>query len=108
MNWRSIPVAALLLTTGCTSVITQHNDNFRTGAMLAETRLTPDQVLGHGMRLANTTAPDCALAAQPLYMPELRFPTGTADAAFVATMNNTVYALNAANGSVKWQRTLAD
>ena len=87
--------------TGCDGcnrgdVTTQHNDIFRTGAYLSETRLTPDEVLKHGLKgryLSDDL--DENILTQPLYVRNVAFSTGNANGVFVATKGNWVYALNA-------------
>jgi uncharacterized membrane protein YwzB/outer membrane protein assembly factor BamB len=49
-------------------VITQHNDNGRTGAYTAETKLTPGRVLAQGMRVKYHYALKGPMSAQPLYV----------------------------------------
>lgn len=89
-------------------VVTQHNDNFRTGAYLGETVLTPDAVLARRMRVKYTAVVGGggAINGQPLYLRGVRFPSGTADALYVANTNNEVGAYNAETGTLKWPSTV--
>lgn len=74
------------------SVLTQHNDNHRTGAYLHETELTPATVSsGRFGRVAEFPV-DGVISAQPLYVAGLDVP-GTPNAAFIATNNNSIYRL---------------
>ncbi|MEA3178052.1 MAG: hypothetical protein QOI59_1575 [Gammaproteobacteria bacterium] len=81
------------------SVTTQHNDNLRTGANLNETLLTPANVnSGQFGKLYSVTL-DGQVYAQPLYVPNVAIPDqGSHNVVYVATMNNSVYALDADNG----------
>jgi outer membrane protein assembly factor BamB len=96
---------------GCDSgadVITQHNNNNRTGAYPAETTLTPARVLARGMRVKYTHKVDGSIAAQPLYVRHVAFRTGVANGLFVATGTNTVYGLDANSGAQQWRKVLTD
>src|SRR5215469_15269039 len=65
---------------GCTkadrNVTTQHNGNFRTGAYLAETMLTPDRVSRQGMHILYWIAPAPPPGASPTPTPS---PCATPD-----------------------------
>ena len=77
-------------------VLTQHNDNARTGANLAESILTPDAVATPGRfgKLFERQV-EGQVYAQPLYIPNVTFPQGQRNAVYVATMRNHVYAFDA-------------
>src|SRR5215831_4616766 len=85
-------------------VPTQHNDNYRTGANLNETILSPSTVNGTSFGKLFTLSVDGAVYAQPLYQGGLYFPaTGqTHNVVFVATMHNGVYAFDADTGQTLW------
>jgi hypothetical protein len=96
-----------------TDVLTQHNNNLRTGATTGETRLTVTGVTARFGRLWRLPA-DAQLLAQPLYVSNLKTkgrPEG-ANAVIFATMNNTVYAYEAdrspsrSNDTLLWARWL--
>ncbi len=83
-------------------VVTQHNDNMRTGHYAAETLLTPSLVKsGKFNRLPDLLLQDCddQIYAQPLYVHGLALPKqGVRNVLFAATQNNKVYAFDADNG----------
>jgi outer membrane protein assembly factor BamB len=90
------------------NVVTQHNDNFRTGAYLAETSLSPASIRARGMQRQFLTSVTGGVVTQPLYVRGVQFGSGEANAVFVGTTKNHVYALDARNGAVKWDSSLAD
>jgi hypothetical protein len=84
-----------------TNVITYHNDNLRTGWNQAETVLTPASVATGGFALQAQAILDGQVDAQPLFLSAQSIPgQGTHDVVYVATENDTVYALDAASGAV--------
>jgi outer membrane protein assembly factor BamB len=90
------------------NVVTQHNDNFRTGAYLAETSLSPASIRARGMQRKFLVSLTGGVVTQPLYVRGVHFAGGEANALFVGTKKNHLYALDARNGAVKWDRVLAD
>ena len=91
-------------------VLTQHNDNARTGANLAESILTPDAVAAPGRFGKLFELPvEGHVYAQPLYVPNVAFPEGQRNVIYVATMHNLVYAFDAdappASGLI-WKQSL--
>jgi len=94
-------------------VPTQHNDNFRTGANLAETALTPASVAQHGMRRVDR-AVDGVINTQILYAHGVSAGGRERNVAYVTTSANSVYAFDADDRSaglqngMLWRRTLAD
>lgn len=93
-------------------VLTQHNDNGRTGAYLFETQLTPrsvDAATGPGMRLRYELWAGGVVNAQPLYVSRLRMVDKSVhNVLFTATMANTVSAWDADSGVQLWNVTLRD
>src|SRR5579883_2909135 len=77
------------------SVLTQHNDNFRTGTNLSETILNTSDVnvKSFGKLFARST--DGTLSAQVLYVPNLMINGVSHNVIFAATENNSVYAFDA-------------
>ncbi len=80
------------------SVLTQHNDNQRTGQNTRETILTPQNVNANSFGKLFFQKTDGSIVAQPLYVPSVQFPDGTLhNVVFVATQHDSVYAFDADN-----------
>jgi hypothetical protein len=106
---RTTPLAALaglglgLLLGGCASaaaVLTQHNDNGRTGAILVETVLDTTNVTPARFGRVGRVPLRGAIFAQPLYAPEVLVQGRRQDLVVVATTHNLVYALPASGAPV--------
>ncbi len=93
----AILIAACHLTASAQlQVVTQHNDNQRTGANLYETQLNPSNVNPNQFGLLFTRTVDSLVYAQPLYVHKLDMPgVGRRNVLFVATMANSIYAFDA-------------
>jgi len=76
-------------------ILTQHNDNNRTGAYLTERTLTPASVASRGMRLAYWRPVDGSIDGQLLYVPSLQIPPRLVDVIFATTTNGSVFAYDA-------------
>jgi hypothetical protein len=89
------------------SVLTQHNNNSRTGANLNEISLTTSNVNVSTFGKLFDMPVDGLVFAQPLYMPSVNLPnSGTHNILFVATAHDSVYAFDADTGAQLWQRSL--
>jgi hypothetical protein len=88
------------------SVLTQHNDNSRTGANTQETSLSPASVNASQFGKLFTYTLDDQTYSQPLYVPHLTMSVDGQmhNVVFVTTVNNSVYAWdadsNSANGGL--------
>lgn len=120
-HFRQRPGAAILLgtalsltllaptsTTAQVSVLTQHNNNARTGANLQETTLNQTSVTVNNFGLLFKLPVDGQVYAQPLTVAQVPIPgKGTHNLVLVATMHNSVYAFDADQaGPALWQVSL--
>jgi hypothetical protein len=80
---------------GQVSVLTQHNDNARTGANLDEPILTPSNVNAKQFGLLFKRVVDDQVYGQPLYVPGVRIAGAEHNVVYVTTVNNSVYAFDA-------------
>jgi hypothetical protein len=76
-------------------VLTQHNDNLRTGANLHETDLTLKNVNDAQFGMLFKRVLDDQLYTQPLVVTGVQLGEGTRDLVYVTTVNNSVYAFDA-------------
>ena len=91
-------VALALLPVGALAqvdVLTQHNDNARTGANLRETVLTPRNVNGRQFGMLFKRVVDDQLYTQPLLVTGVTVAGGVHDVVIVTTVSNSVYAFDA-------------
>jgi len=87
------------------SVTTYHNDTLRTGWNQNETLLTAlNFPSSFGVR--HTVSVDDQVDAQPLFMSAVSIAGGTHDVVYAVTESNTVYAIDAASGSILVSRNL--
>jgi hypothetical protein len=91
-------------------VLTYHNDNSSTGQNLTETVLTPSNVNSSTFGKLFSTSVDGQVYAQPLYDPGVNITTetnqGTHNVVFVATEHDSLYAIDANNGTILWRDSL--
>jgi hypothetical protein len=90
-----------------------HYDNQSTGADLSETQLAPSNVNPASFGKLYSTPVDGQVYAEPLVLTNVTITGGAAPGtyaavAFVATENDSLYAIDAATGNVLWQRTFLD
>ncbi len=77
------------------SVLTQHNDNVRSGANLEEKKLNTSNVNVNQFGLVASRDVDGRIYAQPLYVPGITIAGKIKNVVYVATMHNWVYAFDA-------------
>jgi len=86
------------------AVTTFHYDNGRTGWNSHETRLTPSNVGSAAFGLLHTVAVDDEVDAQPLVVANVNITGGNHqgkhNVVYVATANNTIYAIDAVTGEI--------
>ena len=86
------------------SITTYHYDNNRTGWNQHETVLTPTNVASSSFGLLQNVVLDDQVDGQPLVVPGVNITAGSHqgkhDVVYVATENNTVYAIDAEAGTV--------
>jgi hypothetical protein len=94
---------------------TSRGDNARDAANTSETLLTPANVnktgFGHlfSVPIDPGTTPASAILAQPLYMPNVNIPgQGVHNVVYVASMADSVYAIDADTGTQLWYASMLD
>ena len=89
------------------SVTQYHNDSASTGQNLNETALTPVNVNSSSFGKLYSTSVDGNVFAQPLEVAGVNVTVGpspgTHNVVYVATMNDSLYAMDANSGAVLWQ-----
>ena len=85
---------------GQVNVLTQHNDNTRSGLNANETFLTPTNVNPAKFGTLFTQPVDGLVAAQPLYLANVNIPgQGFHNVVYVVTLHDSVYAFDADNNT---------
>ena len=80
------------------NVLTQHNDNLRTGSNTNETLLKPTNVNAATFGSLFSQSVDGLVAAQPLYVSGVNIPgQGAHNVVYVVTLHDSVYAFDADN-----------
>jgi hypothetical protein len=93
---------------GFAGVLTQHNDNGRTGQNLNEAILTLSSVNATTFGKVFSMSVDGYVYAQPLYMPNVSIAGGTHNVLYAATEGDSVFAFDADTGAQLWQASLID
>ncbi len=100
-----------------TNITQYHVDAQSTGANLTETQLTPSNVNATDFGQLYNTPLDGQVYAEPLVLTNVAITAGPntvgtpgtyPSVVFVATQNDSLYAINAANGAILWHRTFLD
>src|SRR5436853_7143961 len=86
------------------SVLTQHNDNTRSGWNDNETALTTSNVNVQQFGAVFALPVDDQVYAQPLVVGHVSVGAGDHNVVYIATVNNTLYAYDGDNGRLYWQR----
>src|SRR2546423_5151741 len=86
------------------SVLTQHNDNNRTGWNADEKTLTTANVNPQQFGLVFTLSVDDHVYAQPLVVGHVLIGNAYRNIVIITTVNNTVYAFDGDNGTLYWQK----
>ncbi len=105
----SLPIALLvaaLPAVAQVNILTQHNDNNRSGANLNETILTTSNVNVNSFGKLYSYSVSGDVFAQPLYVSSLNIAGGTHNVLYVETMNDVVYAFDADANTLLWSKTL--
>ena len=95
----SIPIPANYI-----SVLTQHNNNSRSGWNNQETILTTSNVNYTNFGKLFTLPVDDQVYAQPLVVSNVMLENKKRNIVYIATVNNSIYAFDADAGNLLWQR----
>src|SRR5437773_5307672 len=87
------------------AVLTQHNDNTRSGWNDKETALTTSNVNVQQFGQVFTLTVDDQVYAQPLVVGQLLIAGGYHNVVYIATVNNTLYAFDGDNGRLYWRKS---
>ncbi|MGD0462116.1 MAG: fibronectin type III domain-containing protein [Tepidisphaeraceae bacterium] len=91
------------------SVTQYHNDAPSTGQNLTEISLTPANVNSNTFGKLSSTTVDGQVYAQPLYVPSVNITAGsyqgTHNVTFVATENDSLYAIDSNSGTILWHQS---
>jgi hypothetical protein len=86
------------------SVLTQHNNNTRSGWNSQENQLTTSNVNSNQFGKLFTLNVDDQVYAQPLVVGNVSIGSGSHNVVYIATVNNSVYAYDGDSGSLYWQK----
>ena len=94
---------------GQASVLTQHNDNARTGQNMSETILNTSNVNVNQFGKLFAMPSDGQVYAQPLYVPGVTINGAVHNIVVIATENDSVYAYDAdSKGAPLWKASMVD
>jgi hypothetical protein len=86
------------------SVLTQHNDNTRSGLNDNESALTTANVNVQKFGMVFSVPVDNQVYAQPLVVGHVLINDAYHNVVIVATVNNTIYAFDGDDGTIYWQK----
>ena len=86
------------------SVLTQHNNNTRAGLNDQEKKLTTSNVNSSTFGKLFSLSVDDQVYAQPLLVGNLPINSGNHNVAFIATVNNSLYAYDGDSGKLYWKK----
>jgi hypothetical protein len=87
------------------AVLTQHNDNTRSGWNANETAFTTSNVNVRQFGAVFTLPVDDQVYAQPLVVGHVSVGGGYHNVVYIATVNNTLYAYDGDGGTLYWQES---
>ncbi|WFU81700.1 hypothetical protein QA645_02825 [Bradyrhizobium sp. CIAT3101] len=113
-SWAGPLCAVMIMVSGATTaaaedlpdVTTYHHDNWRTGWNAQETALSPNSIRNGSFGQLHSVLLDEQVDAQPLVVTNLEFDGRRRTVVYVATENNTIYAIDASTGAVLATRSL--
>jgi hypothetical protein len=95
-------------TSGSVSVLTQHNDNLRTGLNNQETILTTSNVNPKQFGKLFTLPVDDEVYSQPLVVGDLPAGSGAKTVVLIATVSNSVYEFDGNTGTLIWNKNFTE
>ena len=106
-SWFKFNAVLTLLVVASCAIITHHQDNLRTGWIRDEVVLTPALLKSGSFGLVAPPTPiDDQVDAEPLVVKGQKIDGKSHTVVYVATENNTVYAIDGVTGSILIERSL--
>lgn len=99
-----MPIAGFFIAHTQVSVVTQHNNNLRTGWNNKETSLNTKNVNVNQFGKIFTVTTDDQIYAQPLVATKINIESKVQNILIIATVNNSVYAVNADSATPVWNK----